>query len=120
MSNFAKYRHRGSVRQGAAALVLSSACWSGGLLVATFSEAIETFGAPDPVDVSLRHSNEIFSGSAIVSVAGAVLTLSLEDAGFSSGSNFVTFAAGAATWVRAVSSRVPLTAPVTQASLPNC
>jgi hypothetical protein len=120
VSNWGKNRHRGSVRQGAAALVLTSACWSGGLLVATFSEEIETFGVPKPADVTLRHSNELFSGSAIVSVAGAVLILSLEDGGASVGSNFVTLDVGVATWLRSWLSRVPLTVPATQASLPNC
>jgi hypothetical protein len=118
LSNWGKYRHRGTAKSAPAALTLVSGCFdatvgSNGGARLTFSENIETFGVPAAADVTARRAIQAYSGVAVVSVAGTILVVSFGLPGLDAGSDFVTLAANAANWLRSSLSRVPVTAPVT-------
>lgn len=121
VGNWGKYSHRGTSRSGAAAVTLVSACWAGGgTLRLVFSEPMESYGTPVPANVTVRHTNSLFTAIAVASIAEEVVVMVLDGGGVSIGANFVTIASGGAAWLRSALTRVPLTAPVTQASAPDC
>lgn len=115
-------RRRGGGTLGPPAVTLLTACWTaaGSQLTLNFSEAVEVFGAVVATQVTLRKTNGAFLGFAVSSVVGPTVIMTTTGPEFSPGADFVTLAAGVANWLRAVATRVPVTAPVTLTSLPVC
>lgn len=125
MSNWGKYRHRGTSTNPAQAVTLTAACFDAGAGEAgafrlTFSEAIETFGSPNPADVTGRRSNLHLAGDAILSIAGSILLVDAAIGGADVGANRVVLAAGVSSWLRSSLTRVPVTAPTTFTPFDDC